>query len=99
MITVIFKSIIGNVSFEMIKPQEGTRSSLDYLLKRAIEATAIGNDDSEQAARSKVICRRLYAVLASTCNKHNIKLDSIAEWKRLCDDPDEFLEVRNVRWD
>lgn len=88
-----------SVSFEMIKPQEGTKSSLDYLLNRAIEVTAIGTDDSEQTARSKVICRRLYAVLASTCNKRNIKLDSIAEWKRLCDDPDEFLEVRNVRWD
>ena len=86
-------------SIKLIRPQEGTRKSLDYLLKRAAELTAIGNDDSEQNARGKVFTRRMYAVLASTCNKRNVKLDSIAEWKRICDDPDEFLEVRRVSWD
>ena len=88
-----------DTSVEMIKLQVGTRISLDYLLKRAIEVTTIGTDDSEQMARSKVISRRLYAVLASTCKKHKIKLDSIVEWKRICEDPDEFLEVRKVNWD
>ena len=88
-----------DVSFELIKPQEGTRKSLDYLLKHAVEVTTIGADDSEQAARNKIISRRLYAELASTCNKCKIKSDSIAEWKRICDDPDEFLEVRKVCWD
>lgn len=88
-----------DISVEMVKLQEGTRIRLDYLLKRAIEVTAIGTDDSEQIARSKVISRRLYAVLASTCKKHKIKLDSIVEWKRICENPDKFLEVRKVNWD
>lgn len=88
-----------DASVELIKPLEETRISLDYLLKRAISVTAIGTDDSEQMARSKVVSRRLYAVLASTCKKHKIKLDSIVEWKRICEDPDEFLEVRRVNWD
>ena len=30
---------------------------------------------------------------------NKIKLDSIVEWKRICEDPDEFLEVRRVNWD
>lgn len=72
---------------------------LDNILKKMISQTIVVEDDTEQCALIKCVCRIRSCIIASELYKRNVKTESVLLWKEISNDADEFIEIRNVKFD
>lgn len=71
---------------------------LACLLKLKDE-TAIKQTDSEQEALYKLRCRIISCKIAKELYVRGVKSDIIYEWKRISENENEFIEIRNIVFD
>lgn len=71
---------------------------LACLLKLKDE-TAIKQTDSEQEALYKLRCRIISCKIAKELYVRGVKSDIIDEWKRISENENEFIEIRNIVFD
>lgn len=68
-------------------------------LSKLRDETTIEDADSEQEALYKLRCRIMACQIAKELYAKGIKSECIDEWKRISEDKDEFIEIRNIDFD
>lgn len=71
---------------------------LACLLKLKDE-TAIKQTDSEQEALYKLRCRIISCKIAKELYVRGVRSDIIDGWKRISENENEFIEIRNIAFD
>ena len=65
-------------------------------LPRLMKETTIQLEDSEEKARHKINCRREICIIAREFYKRGEHDKNVLQWKKLTEDPEEFVEIRNI---
>lgn len=68
-------------------------------LPKLMKDTTIKVEDSEKEARHKLNCRREICMIASEYYKKGKRNSNILEWKKLTKNTNEFVEIRNIRFE
>lgn len=68
-------------------------------LPKLMKNTAIKVDDSEKEALHKLNCRREICIIASEYYKKGKRDGNILEWMELTKNTDEFVEIRNIKFE
>lgn len=85
--------LIGNG----INTEEETKR-LFINLPRLMEETTIRTEDLEGKALHKLNCRREICIIAREFYKKGKRDKNIVEWKELTQNPNEFVEIRNIKF-
>ncbi len=80
-------------------PSEIELQTLLVGLSKLQDETAIKQTDSEQEALYKLRCRIITCEIAKELYAKGIEAESIDEWKRISEDENEFIEIRNIVFD
>lgn len=87
-------SLVNNRIFAEMELQILTAS-----LSKLQEETTIIQTDSEQEALYKLRCRIMACQIAKQLYTQGIKSESIDEWKKISENSNEFIEIRNIAFD
>ena len=68
-------------------------------IPKLMKDTTIKVEDSEKEARHKLNCRREICMIASEYYKKGKRNSNILEWKKLTKNTNEFVEIRNIRFE
>ena len=83
----------------LVKNGLSSRDELQILiasLSKLEDETSIIQTDSEQEALYKLRCRIIACEIAKELYVRGIESDSIDEWKRISQNQNEFIEIRNI---
>lgn len=69
---------------------------LNASLLKLVEDTCINESDSEQQAIHKLKCRIKACRIAKELYTKGIKTEAISQWKLICQNEDEFVELRLI---
>lgn len=104
---VISSEILHNMSalklcYALIKNEIVLEIEVQTLLACLLklkDETAIKQTDSEQEALYKLRCRIISCKIAKELYVRGVKSDIIDEWKRISENENEFIEIRNIVFD
>ncbi len=85
--------VVNNISTEYEK------NVLFINLPRLMEKTAIRVEDFEKEARNKINCRVEICVIAREYYKSGERNNNLLEWRKLTENMDEFVEIRNIEFE
>lgn len=74
-------------------------SEVVVCLLKLQDETVIKQTDSEQEALYKLRCRIISCKIAKELYVRGIKSDIVDGWKRISENKNEFIEIRNVVFD
>lgn len=69
---------------------------LTSALERLTDATVISEDEDEQKALYKICCRIESCKIAHFLFKKGSTDEAVLHWKKIGEDPNEFMELRNI---
>ena len=77
-------------------PENEELSLLTSALERLTDTTIISEEEEEQKALYKLRCRILSCQIAHFLFQKECTDEAVLHWKKIGEDPNEFMEVRNV---
>ena len=77
-------------------PEDEEFELLTSAMERLIDTTIISKEEEEQKALYKLCCRMESCRIAHFLFKKKCTDGSILHWKRIGEDPNEFMEIRNI---
>lgn len=90
---LLYALVVNNISTEYEK------NVLFINLPRLMEKTAIRVEDFEKEARNKINCRVEICVIAREYYKSGERNNNLLEWRKLTENMDEFVEIRNIEFE
>lgn len=77
-------------------PENEEFSLLTSALERLINTTIISEEEEEQKALYKLRCRIMSCQIAHFLFQKECTDETVLHWKKIGEDPNEFIEIRNV---
>ena len=71
---------------------------LNIKLMQLVKTTVPCSDDTESIAREKILMRVKTCALAAELQKMVEHVPAVEEWRRIGKDKNEFMEIREVKW-
>lgn len=77
-------------------PENEELSLLTSALERLTDTTVISEEEEEQKALYKLRCRILSCQIAHFLFQKECTDEAVLHWKKIGEDPNEFMEIRNI---
>lgn len=91
-----------NVCASLINAGIDIKNEIQILLTclfKLYKETAIEQTDSEQETLHKLRCRILSCKIAKELYRRGIQAEILEDWKKISEDENEFVELRNINFD
>ncbi len=79
-------------------PENGELSLLTSALERLTDTTNISEEEEEQMALYKLYCRIESCRIAHFLFQKECMQEAVLHWRKIAEDPNEFMEIRNIWW-